>query len=268
METGPTVPDGPIVVKVGGSTLGSHDTTLQDLAALQRDGVRLVVVHGGGSVISRWMERQGARPRFVRGLRVTDAQSLEIVTAVLTGLVNKQLVASLMTLGAKALGLSGVDGGLLEARVADEELGYVGEVTRVNPEPLVNALEGGYIPLVAPVGLHRADGSAYSGALLNINGDTVAGELAHAMGAGRLIFLTDVEGVMDGSGRVIRRLNSRSARAMLASGVVKGGMIPKLAACLRAVETVPIAEVVDGRRPGALMESLRGSPTGTAVVAR
>ena len=261
------MPDGPIVVKVGGSTLGSHDTTLQDLAALQRQGVPVVVVHGGGSVISQWMEKQGARPRFVRGLRVTDLQSLEIVTAVLTGLVNKQLVASLTGLGARVLGLSGVDGGLLEARVADEDLGYVGEVTRVDTGPLDNALEGGYIPLVAPVGLHRVDGSAYSGALLNINGDTVAGELARAVGSGRLVFLTDVEGVMDGSGRVMRRLNARSARAMLASGVVRGGMIPKLTACLRALERVPTAQVVDGRKPGALMKSLEGSSTGTTVVA-
>ena len=137
----------------------------------------------------------------------------------------------------------------------------------MDTDPLENALEGGYIPLVAPVGLHRLDGSDYSGALLNINGDTVAGELARAVGSGRLVFLTDVEGVMDGSGRVMRRLNARSARAMLASGVVKGGMIPKLTACLRALERVPVADVVDGRRPGALMSSLEGSPTGTTVVA-
>ena len=261
------VPDGPIVVKIGGSTLGSHDTTLQDLVTLQGEGVPVIVVHGGGSVISQWMEKQGAMPRFVRGLRVTDSQSLEIVTAVLTGLVNKQLVASLMALGGKALGLSGVDGGLLEARVADEELGYVGEVTRVNPEPLNNALQGGYIPLVAPVGLHRPDGSPYSGGLLNINGDTVAGDLACAVGAGRLIFLTDVEGVMDRSGRVIRRLNARSARALLASGVVKRGMIPKLTACLRALESVPTSEIIDGRKPGALMDCIRGYKLGTRVVA-
>ena len=119
--------DRPIVVKIGGSTLGSHDTTLEDLVSLQQDGVKLIVVHGGGQIINQWMEQQGSMPRFVRGLRVTDAKSLEIVTAVLTGLVNKQLVASLIGLGGKALGLSGVDGGLLEARVADRELGYVGE---------------------------------------------------------------------------------------------------------------------------------------------
>ena len=257
--------DKPIVVKIGGSTLGSRDTTLEDLVALQRDGVKLIVVHGGGAIITQWMERQGTVPRFVRGLRVTDGESLEIVTAVLTGLVNKQLVASMMALGGKAIGLSGVDGALLEAELADGELGYVGDITSVNSQPLLQALEGGYIPLVAPLGLHRVDG-AYSGSLLNINGDTAAGELASATDAGRLIFLTDVEGIMDSSGRVIRRLNVRNARLLLTSGVVKGGMIPKLKACLQALERIPVADVIDGRRPGALMDCFRGTLTGTQIV--
>ena len=259
--------DRPVLVKIGGSTLGSHDTSLQDLVSLQREGLKLIVVHGGGNVISRWMVRHGSIPRFVRGLRVTDAESLEIVVAVLTGLVNKQLVASLMSLGGRAIGMSGVDGGLLEAEVAEEELGFVGEVTRVNPEPLSRALEGGYIPLVAPLGLHRVDGSQYSGSMLNINGDTVAGELARAVSAERLVFLTDVEGVMDGSGRVIRRLNERNARLLLESNVVKGGMIPKLRACVRALDRVPLTDIVDGRKPGALVECLKGSSTGTRIAA-
>ena len=255
----------PIVVKIGGSTLGSDDTTLSDLVALHKDGENLIVVHGGGSVISQWMERQGTVPRFVRGLRVTDAQSLEIVTAVLTGLVNKQLVASVMALGGKALGLSGADGGILESRITDKELGYVGEVTKVNPQPLLHILEGGYIPVVAPLGLQSEDGTGYSGSLLNINADTVAGELAHSVNAGRLVFLTDVEGIMDGGGRTIRRLTVRGARLLLGSGVVKGGMIPKLEACLRALDRVPITDIVDGRKPGALLECVRGGVTGTRI---
>ena len=254
-----------VVVKIGGSTLGSHDTTLEDLAALQRRGVNLVVVHGGGQTISQWMRRQGTVPRFIRGLRVTDAKSLEIVTAVLTGLVNKQLVASLMALDAKALGLSGVDGGLLEARVFDEDLGYVGEVTAVNPQPILQALQGGYIPLVAPIGLHPVDSSRYSGSILNINGDTVAGELAYAISAERLIFLTDVGGVMDSAGRVIQRLNARSAKLLLSSSVVKGGMIPKLGACIRAVERVAVTDIIDGREPGALMECMGVATVGTRI---
>ena len=258
--------DRPVVVKIGGSTLGSYDTALEDLVALQHEGISLVIVHGGGRLISRWMERQGTVPRFVRGLRVTDATSLEIVVAVLTGLVNKQLVASLMALGGKALGLSGVDGGLLEARVADEELGYVGEVTEVNPEPLIHALDAGYIPLVAPLGLHRVDGSRFSGSMLNINGDTVAGQLAYALGAERLIFLTDVEGVMDGSGRVIRRLNLSTARLLLSSGVVRGGMIPKVEACVYALERVRVTDIIDGRKPRALRECFDGVLSGTQIV--
>ena len=257
--------EGPIVVKIGGSTMGSRDTTLRDLVALQREGVRVVVAHGGGNLISQWMEREGAVPRFVRGIRVTDAQSLDVVTAVLAGVVNKGLVASLISLGGKAWGLSGVDGGLLEARVADEEMGYVGEVTRVNPEPLFQALDSGYIPLVAPLGLHAPDSSKFSGSLLNINADTVAGELAYSMPARRLIFLTDVEGVMDNSGKTIQRLNSPNARILLESGVVKGGMIPKLGACLRALERVTVADIIDGRKPGSLIDCVHGTPKGTQI---
>ncbi len=256
---------GPVVVKIGGSTLGSGDTTLQDIAALQQQGVQMVVVHGGGNIISQWMERQGTVPRFVKGLRVTDAQSLEIVTAALTGLVNKGLVASLQSLGGKILGLSGVDGCMLESKIADPDLGYVGSITKVNTEIIFHALEGGYIPLIAPVGFHRADGSEYAGSLLNINGDTAAGELAHSMGADQLVFLTDVDGVMDASGRVIRRLNERSSKMLLSSGVVKGGMIPKLQACLRAIERVADARILDGRKPGALAECLNGGQAGTRV---
>jgi acetylglutamate kinase len=254
------------VVKIGGSTLGSHDTTLKDLVTLQREGVELVVVHGGGNVISQWMQRQSIPPRFVEGLRVTDAPSLEIVVAVLSGLINKELVSTLQQLGGRSIGISGIDGGLLEARIANPDLGFVGEITKVNSEPLQALAKGGYIPMVAPVAMHRFDDSENSGSPLNINGDTVAGELAHALGADRLVFLTDVEGIMDGPGRVIRRLDRRRANLLFQSGVVKGGMIPKLSACLRALERLPVANVIDGRRPGALLDCLRGDSTGTTLV--
>jgi len=259
------VPGLPIVVKIGGSTLGSHDTSLKDLVTLQQEGVDVVVVHGGGNVISQWMQRQGIPPRFVNGLRVTDAPSLDIVVAVLTGLINKELIALLHRLGGRAIGLSGVDGGLLEARIANPELGFVGEITRVNCAPLRAILDSGYIPMVAPLATHCQDGSEHAGGALNINGDTVAGELAHALGAARLIFLTDVPGIMDGSGRVIPRLDPRRARILLRSGVVREGMIPKLAACLRAVEGSAMADIIDGRQPGTLLECVRGRATGTRI---
>ncbi|PKB67277.1 MAG: acetylglutamate kinase [SAR202 cluster bacterium Io17-Chloro-G4] len=257
---------GPIVVKIGGSTLGSHDTTLKDLVTLQQQGQKVVVVHGGGNVISQWMQRQGIPPRFVDGLRVTDAASLEIVVAVLTGLINKELVSTLHQLGGRAIGISGIDGGMLEARIANPELGLVGEINQVNGDPLQAILEGGFIPMIAPLARHCDDGSENAGSALNINGDTVAGELAHALAAERLIFLTDVEGILDGSNRLISRLDQRRANILFQSGVVRGGMIPKLSACLRALERSPVANIVDGRNPDALLDCLRGVSTGTTII--
>ena len=194
----------PIVVKIGGSTLGSHDTTLKDLVTLQNQGVDVVVVHGGGNVISQWMQRQGIPPQFVNGLRVTDGASLEIVVAVLTGLVNKELVAQMHELGGRAIGISGIDGGMLEARVANPELGYVGEIATVNSGPITALLSSGYMPMIAPLARQCQDDSDHSGGPLNINGDTVAGELAHALGAERLVFLTDSRIRSLSSGRSVR----------------------------------------------------------------
>ena len=193
----------PIVVKIGGSTLGGNDTSLQDLVALHRDGKPIVIVHGGGNVISEWMQRQNLAPNFVNGLRVTDAPSLEIVVAVLGGLVNKELTAQMQQLGGPTIGISGMDGCLLQAHVANPDLGYVGEIVAVDPTPVNAILSSGYIPMISPIAVDVSDGSDHAGQPLNVNGDTAAGSLAHAMGAQSMIFLTDVAGVMDNGGRVI-----------------------------------------------------------------
>lgn len=256
---------GTIVVKIGGSTLGSHDTTLQDLVALQREGLRPVVVHGGGKVISRWMERQGIRPRFVDGLRVTDEASLEVVVAVLSGLINKTLVASLLALGGRAVGICGADGGVLQGKVKDRRLGLVGSIVRVDVTPIKALLEAGYIPVVAPVAVHHPGGGKRTAGLLNVNADTAAGEIAAALEAERLVFLTDVEGVLDPSRRLIPRLTERQARSLMRSRIVAGGMLPKLEACLTALRGVRYAQIVDGRRPGALREVVAGHALGTRV---
>ena len=256
----------PIVVKIGGSTLGSHDTSLKDLVTLQKQGLNVVVIHGGGNVISDWMQRQGIPPRFVNGLRVTDAPSLDIVVAVLTGLINKDLVCLLHQLGGQAIGISGIDGGILEAHIANPELGFVGEITRVNPNPIQIITRSGFIPMIAPLAMHQHDGSPHAGKPLNINGDTVAGEVARAMNAERIIFLTDVAGVMDGNGRVLNNLDQRRANILRQSGVIRGGMIPKLEACLIALENVPQAEIIDGTQPEALLNCVQGNSTGTKIV--
>ena len=256
---------GTIVVKIGGSTLGDHDTTLADLVTLQRRGVSPVVVHGGGKVISDWMVKQGVRPKFVRGLRVTDPPSLEIVVAVLTGLVNKSLVASISALGGKAIGISGADGGMLMAEVQDPELGLVGRVVDVNRGPIDAVLDAGCIPVIAPVSLGVSGSPGQDPMLLNVNADTAAGEIAAALGASRLLFLTDVPGVLDSSRRLIPRLTARQARGLMRSRIVAGGMVPKLEACLTAVEGESVAQILDGRSSHALLETLSGEAIGTRV---
>ena len=256
---------GTTVIKIGGSTLGEHDTTVEDLAALQKNGINPVVVHGGGSVISDWMIRQGIRPIFKDGLRVTDEESLKIVVAVLAGLINKELVVSLSAAGARAVGVSGADGGILKARIKNPDLGYVGAVTDVDPSLIRALLAAGCIPVVAPVAVGVTDEPGRPGFLLNVNADTAAGEVAWAMGAERLIILTDVEGVLDGSRRLIPRLTQRQADDLRKSTVIAGGMIPKIEACLRALERGAVSQIIDGRRPGALSESMNGKPIGTRI---
>ena len=256
---------GTIVVKIGGSTLGSHDTTLHDLVKLQRQGVRAVVVHGGGKIISDWMAMQGVKPRFVRGLRVTDGPSIDIVVAVLTGLINKNLVASMVELGARSMGISGADDAMLRANIRDPELGLVGDVCDVNIHPINAVLDSGCIPVIAPVAVKSAENGEMSPTLLNINADTAAGEIAAALGASMLVFLTDVQGVLDNTRRLIPRLTERQARGLISSNVAAGGMIPKLEACLTALNSGGVSHIIDGRKPDALLEVVSGSTIGTRI---
>jgi len=252
-----------IVVKIGGSTLGTRDTTLADVVALQRRGLRPVVVHGGGALISEWLTRHGVPTRFERGLRVTDERTLEVVVAVLAGLVNKQLVAALTAAGGRAVGLSGADGGLLKARRFDEALGFVGEITEVGTRPLLDLLDGGFLPVVAPIAVEWR-GEAPSGQLLNINADTAAGAIAAALAARWLVFLTDVPGIRDGGGETLPTLSPPRAEELSAAGVIEGGMIPKVEACLRAAAAGCRSVIADGRRGGALLEAIEET-TGTVV---
>ena len=251
------------VIKIGGSTLGNHDTTLMDLVELQKKGENFVVIHGGGKTISEWMEKQGVRPKFVIGLRVTDSQSLDIVVGVLTGVINKSLVASINSLGGRAIGISGADGNMVNAEIADPQLGYVGKIKSVDTAPIKTILEAGYIPVIAPVGIH-SDSDDHN-KLLNINADTVAGYVSSAINADRMVFLTDVEGVLDSSKRLISRMTKRQADSLVASHVIDGGMIPKMEACIEALSGGAISQIVDGRAPGALKDVITGHNLGTRI---
>jgi len=252
-----------LVAKIGGSTLGAHDTTLDDIVALQRRGVQPVVVHGGGPLISEWLKLLNVPTRFERGLRVTDARTLDVVVAVLAGLVNKRLVAALTAGGGRAVGLSGVDGGLFKARVLDGKLGYVGEVAEVDTRLLLDLMEDGLVPVVAPIAVEWR-GEAPTKQLLNINADAAAGAVAVALAARRLVFLTDVPGIRGEDGETVTALSSARAGALTEAGVIKGGMIPKVEACLEASAAGCRSVIADGRKTGALLEAIEDR-TGTVV---
>jgi acetylglutamate kinase len=256
--------DKAIVIKLGGATLGSHDTTIADIVALQQKGKSLVVVHGGGKMITSWLEKRGLKTKFINGERVTDEQTLEVVVSVLVGVVNKELVADINAGGGLAVGISGVDGALIQGKFKNKELGFVGEVARINPAPLEALLEGGYIPVVAPIAI--ADKVEKAPRVLNINADIVAGEIAAAIGAEKLVFLTDVAGVADHSGNLLSRLSPGEAEALMAAGTASGGMIPKIKACLRALAgRASACLIVDGRQSHALIDDINGKGGGTTI---
>ena len=247
------------VIKIGGSTLGADDTTLEEVVALQRAGERVVVVHGGGAMITDWLDRMHVTSEFVEGLRSTSAEALDVVVAVLRGVISVQLVGQLGALGGRAIGLCGVDGGLVEAQRYDPRLGYVGQITGVDGAFLNSLLDAGVVPVIAPIGLERPSQP------LNINADTVAGEVARAIGATQLVFLTDVDGLMDASGQVLPSISATEAEALRAAGTIAGGMIPKVEACFRAAEGGGVAIMANGRTPGTLRRIVMGERLGTRI---
>ena len=253
------------VIKIGGSTMGSRDTTIEDLVALQGQGKSLVVVHGGGNRVTEWLKRQGVTTEFVRGERVTDSAALEVAIAVLAGLVNKEIVAAINNLGGRAVGISGIDGSLVEGRVKNRAMGYVGEAVNINPAILETLLQSGFLPIVSSMSLHAIDKPAGAAQILNINADPTAGDLSAALGADKLVFLTNVAGINDASGKVIPRLSAKEAQSLVESGVISGGMIPKLNACLTALNAGAIARIIDGRQPHALTSEFAGQNGGTTI---
>lgn len=241
---------GPLVIKIGGSTLGAADSTFDDVARLAISGDVPIVIHGGGAEASRWLERMGIASRFEKGLRVTDEDVLPVVVAVFAGLVNKRIVSAINAAGGRAVGISGADGRLLECRLSAPELGYVGDPVAVHPGVLEALRAGGFIPVISSIGFVPGDGADQ---LVNVNADTVAGNVAAAVAARELVFLTDVPGVKGADDAVIAQLNEETARRHLESGVISGGMIPKVEACLHALRLGVPSRIVDGRSLGALL---------------
>ena len=256
-----------VVVKYGGNAMVSEELreqVMEDIVLLWLVGVKVVLVHGGGPEISDMMNRLGKKPEFVDGLRVTDQETVDIVQMVLAGKVNKTLVKLLEVKGGKAMGISGMDGGLIEARMKRAELGYVGSITKVNIEPVMDLLEKGYIPVVSTLGCD-AEGNTY-----NINGDTAAAYIAGALGAERLIMMTDIAGVLrdkNDPNTLIPELTIGEAVKLFEEDVIAGGMIPKVECCIDAIHRgVDRVIIMDGRVPHSiLMEILTDEGAGTMV---
>ena len=258
-----------VVVKYGGAAMVRQDlreAVFRDLALLACVGVQVVVVHGGGPEINEWLGRLQIQPQFRNGLRVTTPETMDVVEMVLVGRVNKQIVNGIHQVGGRAVGICGSDGGLVLARTyGDGSNGLVGDVAAVNPAVLLPLLENGYIPVISSVAAN-AEGQAH-----NINADTVAGELAAALQAEKLILLTDTPGILrdrDDPGSLIRQVTLAGARELIEGGIVAGGMTPKTECCIRAIaQGVAAAHIVDGRSPHALLlEVFTDAGIGTMVV--
>ena len=249
-----------VVVKVGGSTLGSQDTSLHDIVEMHRQGARPVVVHGGGAMITDWLGKMEIHTEFVDGLRSISAEALKVVIGVLRGVVNTQLVGEIVALGGNAVGLCGVDGACVRAERYDERLEYVGRVTGVDGVFIRSLLDAGVIPVIAPIGLEAPAQP------LNINADTVAGEVARAIQADSLVFLTDVDGLLDADKSLVSEVDAPTAHAMRSDGTLSGGMIPKLDACFRAAEVGVHAFIANGTTPGTLKQIASGESLGTRII--
>jgi acetylglutamate kinase len=254
------------VIKIGGSTFSSRDTTIEDIVELQKNKHPMVVVHGGGGNITEWLKRQGVATRFERGERVTDLPSLEVVTAVLAGLVNKEITAAINIRGGRAVGISGVDGSLVESRLKNKGLGYVGSAEKVNKGILETLLKADFVPVVSPISLYSLAREEDAPGIVNANADPIAGEIAAALKAEKLVFMTDVEGIKDKLGNIVSRLSAKEAEALIESGVIAGGMIPKVSACLKALNAGTVARIIDGRKPHALLKEVESGDGGTTIL--
>ena len=256
-----------VVIKYGGNAMTSESLkqqVMEDICLLRLVGVKVVLVHGGGPEITDLMARVGKESTFVDGLRVTDKETMELVQMVLAGKVNKSLVNLLEMKGGKAMGISGMDGRLIEAKMRDERLGYVGAITKINIDPVQDLLDKGYIPVVSTIGCD-SEGNTY-----NINGDTAAAHIAGALHAQRLIMMTDVAGILrdkEDPTTLIRELSVPEAVGLFREGVIAGGMIPKVDCCIEAIGMgVEKVIIMDGRVPHAiLMELLTDEGAGTMV---
>jgi len=253
-----------VVIKFGGNAMGSEDLTQQfanDVVLLRQFGIRPVIVHGGGPQIGEMLKRLNIKSEFVDGLRVSDIATVEVAEMVLSGAINKSLVQAVNEAGGKAVGISGKDANLIKARQVRKDLGFAGEPMSTDISVIESLSRDGFIPIVSPISAGEEGGS------YNVNADTAAGVLAGALGASRLMLLTDIEGVKDNDGNLLTNLSTKDARALMNDGTASGGMIPKLETCISAIDAgVRAVVILDGRRAhGLLVELFTDQGAGTLI---
>ncbi len=252
------------VIKIGGSTINDWSESLDQINEIIDMGNSLVIVHGGGKTVSHWGSKLGIRPEFVKGLRKTDSNTLEVAISVLAGLVNSKLVSFLNSKKINSVGISGISGGMIKAEIENKDLGLVGQIKSLNTDLIENLINNKFVPVVSPLGINQ-NSKDNNDKVLNINADFVASEIAKNLNANKLIYQTDVDGIKDEKGRVIPKMTLSQAKNLISSGIVVGGMLPKLQSCIDSMQGVDRSHIINGS-DNSLVEIFKGNRTGTEII--
>jgi len=251
------------VIKIGGSTINDWDKNLSQLKEVLNFSKSIIIVHGGGKTVSEWGSKLGVRPEFVKGLRRTDNNTLEIAISILSGLVNSKLVSFLNDRKINAVGISGLSGNMIEAQITNKNLGLVGEIKTINSKLIENLLDNHFVPVISPIGINQNSKNPQE-SILNINADFVASHIAKNLNANKLIYQTDVDGIKDQKGRIITKMTLKQAKDLINSGVVVGGMIPKLQSCIDSMQGVDHSHIINGSG-NSLIDIFKGKRIGTEI---
>ena len=252
------------VIKIGGSTINDWDKNLAQLNQILDMGQSIIIVHGGGKTVSEWGSKLGIRPEFVKGLRKTDKDTLEVAISILSGLVNSKLVSYLNSRKINAVGVSGLSGNMIKASVSNQELGLVGDIKTINTDLIQNLINNNFVPVISPLGINQKPNDIDE-SILNINADFVASGIARTLKANKLIYQTDVDGIKDEKGRVIPKMTLDQAKNLIYSGIVVGGMVPKLQSCIDSMQGVDHSHIINGSG-NTLVDIFKGKRVGTEII--
>tara|TARA_Y100000996_G_C22424455_1_gene602872 strand:- start:16 stop:795 length:780 start_codon:yes stop_codon:yes gene_type:complete len=251
------------VIKIGGSTIDDWNESIGQINEIISMGNSIVIVHGGGKTVSDWGSKLGIRPEFVKGLRKTDTKTLEVAIAVLSGLVNSKLVSFLNKNKINSVGISGLSGNVIKAEI-NKDLGLVGEIKDLDTNLIEKLIKENYVPVISPIGINHNSKNEYEN-ILNINADFVASEIAKNLKANKLIYQTDVDGIRDSKGRIISKMTLSQAKDLINSGIVVGGMLPKLESCINSMQGVDRSHIINGS-DNSLVEVFKGNRIGTEII--